>query len=286
MNILILASSDPYSRKRFVEAGKQLGHKVTCATMTDLNFVVTPKRTTITVGTTPLTTFDVVALRRFYPTYISEGLFLAEYATQHHIRLVDRAIATKNFIYNKLYNAWRLAKAGLPVTDATQTMQLKNAQKLLRTSKFPLVLKGIHGSQGRFVYKIENAKKAKQSLTKDVVGMFFFQPFMKIDHEYRVIVIGGHAIGAMEKIAPQNDFRHNIAVGSVGQSATLSRNLLSICEKAAKTLGFEFAGIDLAIVDRKPIILEANRCPAFEGFEKATGIDVASVFINHITKTS
>lgn len=47
----------------------------------------------------------------------------------------------------------------------------------------------------------------------------------------------------------------------------------------------EFAGVDI-LVDKqnKPLIIEVNRSPQFQIFEKKTGIDVAGTLIEYLTE--
>jgi len=282
--MLIVSSPELYEAGRFREEGGKLGHRVDVVPFERLSFIVRPRQTTVLVGKRDLfRSYDTLYLRHFYP-YISEALHLAEWAQRRGLRVIDRRLAEKNFIQSKMYNYWKLAEAGLPVPPGFQVMDLKAARRLLDRRRWPVVAKGIHGSRGRYVFRLDSPRQAERELTKDMVGFFTFQDYLKIAAEYRVMTIGFKAIGAMRKIPPAGDFRHNIAVGAVGIAADLPPKILRLCEKAARLLGQEMAGIDLAIVRGRPCVLEVNRTPGFESFEPATGINVAAAFLRYAAK--
>lgn len=284
MRLLIIADPGVRENHRLVEEGRRAGHLVDLARIEELTFDVGNSACgAILNGRSIFTAYDTLYLRYFYP-YFSEALLLAEWAKKSGLRVIDRALAEGNFVYSKVYDAWRLAEAGLPVPDGFQVMKLKNAEARLQDRRWPVVAKGVHGSQGRYVFQMKNLTQARKSLNKDLVGFFTFQECLPIREEYRGLVIGGKFVGAMKKVRPESDFRHNLAVGAVGERAELPRSLSLICERAARVLNREFAGVDLAIAEGKPYILEVNRRPGFIGFEEATGINVAEIFIKYVAQ--
>ena len=284
MKLLIIADPGVRENQRLAEEGRRSGHVVDLARIEDVAFNVgNSGREAILNGRSICAAYDTLYLRYFYP-YFSEALLLAEWAGKRGLRVIDRSLIEENFVYSKVYDAWRLAEAGVPVPDGFQVMKLKNAEALLKNRRWPVVAKGVHGSQGRYVFQVENLTQARKSLKKDVVGFFTFQECLKIDEEYRVLVIGGKHLGAMRKVRPERDFRHNLAVGAAGVRAELPRALTNLCERAAAELNREFAGVDLAIAGGKPYILEVNRRPGFVGFEEAAGINVAKTFIEYVAK--
>jgi RimK family alpha-L-glutamate ligase len=284
MRLLIIANHELHANRRLVQEGRKAGHRVRVAKMEDLEFVVRGKRRTVRLGGTDvLKAFDVIYLRYFYP-YIPEALLLAEWAVERGLGVVDRVLAERNFVQSKVYDSWKLAEAGLPVPGGVQVMRLGKALAAMKSARWPQVAKGVHGARGRYVFKIKDLAEARRHLKGEMTGFFTFQDYLDIEAEYRVIVIGGRALGAMRKNGPKDDFRHNLSVGAEGEKAELPRRLLRLCERAARLLGREFAGIDLAIAGGKPYILEVNRRPGYEGFEEATGLNVARAFVHYVVR--
>lgn len=282
--MLIIGSPELHESRRLIAEGRALGFRVEAAPIQRLSFVLRPpKRTARLDDRDVFRAFDTLYFRHFYP-YISEALHLAEWADHHGLRVIDRVLVRKNFIQSKMYDYWKLGSAGIPVPSGFQVMSLDAAKRHLGRSRWPLVAKGVHGSRGRYVFKLASPRSARRSLTEDLIGLFTFQDYLEIDAEYRVLTVGFKAIGAMRKIRPPNDFRHNIAVGAVGAAASLSREIAGLCERASRALGREFAGVDLAVCRGRPYVLEVNRMPGFEGFEQATGINAAAAFLNYAAR--
>ncbi|HTK59695.1 MAG TPA: ATP-grasp domain-containing protein, partial [Candidatus Baltobacteraceae bacterium] len=251
--------------------------------MKDLRLVVRERGRGAFVPSGSVFAYDVLYLRHFHP-YISEALLLAEWAEAEGLAVIDRALTEGHHVQSKMYEYWKLSSAGLPVPPSFQVMSLKNAYAALGGSAFPLVAKGVHGSAGRYVFKLEDEASARAALTEDLVGSFAFQDYLELEAEYRVVVIGYRAFGTMRKVGISGDFRRNVALGSDGELAELPPEWLRMCEEAARLLKREFAGVDLAVSGGKPYILEVNRRPGFAGFEKATGLNVAEAFIAYVAQ--
>jgi ribosomal protein S6--L-glutamate ligase len=106
------------------------------------------------------------------------------------------------------------------------------------------------------------------------------QPFLATGHDYRVIVIGGKALGAMKKTAPKGEFLTNVVRGGTATKAELTKELRDLSVKAARLFQADYVGVDI-MYDKKgnPYILEVNRGAQFEGFERSTGINIARQMI-------
>jgi gamma-F420-2:alpha-L-glutamate ligase len=111
------------------------------------------------------------------------------------------------------------------------------------------------------------------------------QEFLPANEDYRLLTIGGKVLPfVISRRPPEGDFRTNFALGADfnAKPAEAFPELVSIAEEASCILRREFAGVDIRHKDGKPMILEVNRRPAFEGFEKSTGYDVAGHFLTYI----
>ncbi len=281
--MLVIGLPELYESRRLRSEGRGLGWRVDVAPFDRLAFEVGAGGRRAFCGRRDLfREYDTLYFRYFHP-YVSEALLLAESAARRGLRVIDRTLASSNFVQSKMYNYWKLSEAGLPVPAGFQVMNLALAKPRLAGARWPLVAKGVHGSKGRYVFRLDSPAAARQ-LNDDLVGFFTFQEYLPAEAEYRVLVIGGRSVGAMLKRQTSDDFRRNIAVGAVGEAATLPRPLSRLCEKAARTLGYEFAGVDLAVTGGRPCIFEVNRSPGFQGFEQATGLNVARLFLNYAAK--
>lgn len=282
MRVLIVNHDELYSSRRFIEEGRNLGHRVDVVPMKDLRIVVrTGERAVYAPAGDLAASYDVLVMRHFHP-HFSEALLVAEAAAAAGLLVIDRALAEGHFVQNKMYEYWKLASAGVPVPATSQAMRLPNALPGLSGAAYPIVAKGVHGSGGRFVFKLDGFADAKRTLTDDVVGSFAFQEYLEVEEEYRVLVIGGRFLAAMRKYGTPGEFRRNVSIGAEGEHADLPAAWIRLCEQAARLLRREFAGVDLAVSGGKPYILEVNRRPGFAGFEKATGVNIARAFIEYV----
>ena len=87
--------------------------------------------------------------------------------------------------------------------------------------------------------------------------------------------MGGRAIGAMLRQSTDGSFKANISRGGVGEPYPLTPEIEWLATEAARVVGLDIAGIDLLFDGDHFRICEANSAPGFEGFEPATGINVA-----------
>ncbi len=149
---------------------------------------------------------------------------------------------------------------------------------------YPLIAKHSYGSMGAGVFLISNHEELVSFMKENGGIPTLFQEFIKSSKgvDYRVIVIGGKAIGAMKRMNP-NDFRSNIALGGTAEVAKLNDRYLKTAEKAASILNLDYCGVDLLIgPNDEPVLCEVNSNAFIKGFEHYTGINVAKRYAEYI----
>jgi ribosomal protein S6--L-glutamate ligase len=85
----------------------------------------------------------------------------------------------------------------------------------------------------------------------------------------------------MRRTARAGDFRSNIHRGGVAEAIALDREYSEAAVKAARVMGLEVAGVDMLEARSGPKIMEVNSSPGFEGLEAATGVDIATLYVQH-----
>ena len=150
--------------------------------------------------------------------------------------------------------------------------------------KFSLI--NVEETQGKGVVLAETKKAASSVLSafRQLKANILVQEFIKEANgkDIRALVIGNEVVGAMERTAPEGDFRANLHLGGDGREVILSDDEKDIAIKAAKTLGLGIAGVDLIKSKRGLLVIEVNSSPGLEGIEAATSSDIASKMINYI----
>ncbi|GIR28266.1 MAG: hypothetical protein CM15mP42_12160 [Methanobacteriota archaeon] len=95
------------------------------------------------------------------------------------------------------------------------------------------------------------------------------------------MVIGDEVVGAMERTAPDGDFRANLHWEVLGKKLFL-RIKKNNCCKSCKKLGLSVAGVDLIRSNRGLLVIEVNSSPGLEGIEATTRKDIAAKIIKYI----
>lgn len=153
---------------------------------------------------------------------------------------------------------------------------------------YPFILKVLEGTQGLGVHLIKNEPTAQNYFDHFANSntLVILQEFIKESsgRDIRVITAGDTIIAAMERIAPQNEFRSNIHRGGAGYNISLSDEEKQMAINALKAVGLKFGGVDIIRSKRGPLILEINSSPGLEGIEKTTNIDIAGEIIKFIEK--
>ena len=136
---------------------------------------------------------------------------------------------------------------------------------------YPFVAKIPRGSaMGRGVYFIENKDALMNYL--QITNVAYIQEYLPIDRDIRVVVIGQRIVHAYWRIAPQDDFRSNVAVGGVVTLDRVPSMALDLALHTAESCGWDDVGIDICQYKGQYYVIEANMKYGKEGFRLA-GID-------------
>ena len=188
---------------------------------------------------------------------------------------------------DKLYAAQVFAQKGI---DTPKTILVKSPvspRLVQREIGFPAVVKIMAGSYGKGVYLVHSRsefqdfiefahgiKSDEAIIVQEYVGS-------RPGEDLRVIVVGGQALGAMHRKSRDGSFKANITRGGEGEAYPLTDDIRDLAVSAADALGLDVAGVDLLFTEDGYTVCECNSAPGFEGFERATGIDVAGAIIDY-----
>ena len=227
-----------------------------------------------------------------FAVYLDKDKYLGRMLEKSGVRLFNRAHAVevcddKLLTYLALENSGlRLARtipAPLCYTKGAKTNEefLKSVAKNLG---FPLVVKKSFGSFGNGVQLVHGMPELQEIAQGLLHEPHFYQEYIadSCGRDMRVIVVGGKALGCMERVAQEGEFRSNIELGGVGRKIKPPQVYLTAAERAANVLGLDYCGVDLLETPNGPVLCEVNSNAFFEGFEQVTGIDVAAAYARYI----
>ncbi|ACV48187.1 MULTISPECIES: RimK family alpha-L-glutamate ligase [Halomicrobium] len=179
---------------------------------------------------------------------------------------------------HKFATTMALAEAGVPVPDALLALSSERLNEGRARFGDRAVYKtaiGTHGG-GTWLVDLDDPVNPQVGLRQA-----FLQEYLDVDdqrnHDLRVYVVDGVVVGAMNRYAPDGDWRTNVALGGDVEDVTddLPPEVADMATTAADVLGLDYAGVDIIEGADGYFVLEVNPTAGFRGLFKATGTSPA-----------
>lgn len=194
---------------------------------------------------------------------------------------------------NKTKQAIRLALDGVPMPRTIvapkvyPNFTIRDSgyyERVLQKLGLPMIIKEARGSFGMNVYLIETEEQFYEK-TEALRGIdYLFQEFIASSRgrDIRVNVVGEQVVAAMYRHS-ETDFRANITNGGKAEIVELTDAQIDIALRAAKSVGADFAGVDLLFgANEEPLVCEVNAAAHIRNIYNVTGINVADAMIAYI----
>jgi len=286
MNIAILSrNKNLYSTNRLYNAGTKRGHRIDVIDYLRCYINIGENQTAIYYNGQKLGRYDAV-LPRIGASQTSYGTAIVRQFEMIGDFVINKSDAIKSS-RDKLRSLQVLAKHGIdmPITGyASHTMDIHDV--IEKVGKTPLIMKLLQGTQGNGMVLAETMKAAESVMNafKQVDADILIQEFIKESSgvDIRAIVVGKKVVAAMQRVAPEGEFRSNVHRGAATKHINLTPEEEEIAIKSTKVLGLSVAGVDLMRSKRGPLVLEVNSSPGLQGIELLTGADVAGEVISFI----
>ena len=287
MKVAILSrNARLYSTRRLVEAARERGHVVRVLDPLRCYMRIGPGSFEMHCGGKRLHGFDAVIPRigtsiTFYGTAVVRQFEKMGAFTPNDADAILRA-------RDKLRALQMLAAEGIDLPTTVFGDNPEDSNDLLAMlGEPPHVLKLNEGAQGQGVLLAEkrSASLGMIEAFRSLYANFIVQEFIREANgvDLRCFVIGERVVAAMQRQAPEGDFRANLHRGGTANPVELSAAEQAVALRATRTLGLGVAGVDLLRSARGPLVLEVNSSPGLEGIEAASGVDVAGAIIDHLT---
>ncbi len=288
MRVAILSRNKKlHSIRRLLEESAKLDVECDVINPVECQLVIDGANSKILIGSTSLPHFDAI-LPRIGASITNYGLAVVRQFEALGTECINssKAIAESR---DKMRSLQVLAEAGLQVPTTVLTRSTRGLKPAVQAVKgMPVVLKVLKGTQGVGVMlvhtpiSLESVLDTLRGLEQDVIIQQFIAE--GAGRDYRVFVIEGEVKAAMMRTAPAGEFRSNIHRGGKAELVKLPKDYERAALKAVRTLGLEVAGVDLIESSSGPMVLEVNSSPGFEGIERATGLNIAGMIIEHLAR--
>ena len=161
--------------------------------------------------------------------------------------------------------AW---KYGLPIPKTYIYYNRENADKFLKKCKYPKIVKKSYGPSnygGYFVHKVDSYKEARKLYDQKKYHPMYFQDFVPMEADIRVMLIGHKPVCAFWRRAPEGEWLTNTSQGGSMDYMDVPKNVLDLAVKVSKAANAEYWACDIAYgKDGKVRILEC--ATAFAAF--------------------
>ncbi|MCR9276800.1 MAG: 30S ribosomal protein S6--L-glutamate ligase [Pseudomonadaceae bacterium] len=288
MNIAILSRNRKlYSTRRLMEAAADRGHKVRVLDHLRCFMDITSDKPSLHYRDEEFDSesFDAV-IPRIGASVTFYGCSVVRQFEMMGVYGVNESVAISRS-RDKLRSLQLLSRKGLGIPATAFAHSPDDVPGLIReVGGAPLVIKLLEGTQGIGVVLAET-RKAAESVIEAFMGLhsnILVQEFIEEakGSDIRCLVVGGKVIAAMQRTAPEGEFRSNLHRGGTAELVRLSAAERATAVAAAKAMGLNVCGVDLLRSSRGPLIMEVNSSPGLEGIEAATGKDVAGMIIGFI----
>lgn len=186
---------------------------------------------------------------------------------------------------DKYYTSTLLEDAGIRTPKTVITERFNEAMKAFEELGGDIVVKPLFGSLGMGMTRISDKDVAYRvfralEMTQSVYYLQEFIPHRQED--IRSFVVGGEVVASMLRTA--KGWKTNISTGGSAKAYTLEDELVKLSLKATRTIGLEYAGVDLLRSERddQTYIVELNSTPGWQGLQTVTERDIAGSIVDFI----
>lgn len=175
---------------------------------------------------------------------------------------------------HKFATATKLAGAGVRVPDALLALSAERLNEGRERFGEAAVYKTAIGTHGGGTWQVDADEQVNPRVG---LRQAFLQEFIDHDAErhsdLRVYVVGDQIVGAMNRYAPEGEWRTNVALGGDVEDATgtMTGEVESMALRAADVVGLDYAGVDVIQGADGWYVLEVNPTAGFRGLFEATG---------------
>lgn len=159
-----------------------------------------------------------------------------------------------------------------------------NAFDEVNIKSFPIIAKKRIGERCKEVFILQTKKEIKKFFHMRNINDYFFEEFVKIKKDIRILLLNHKIIGAVRRRVRFKDNQGYKGIGvKVAERYEVPKEMSKKAIIVSKILGSEFCGIDF-VIDKndKFYLIECNISPWFISAERILGINIAKRLVEFI----
>jgi RimK family alpha-L-glutamate ligase len=285
LRVAVLGSTGGWHARRIERALSARGHSCDFAAVTRMVGRTDPAPG-VRSRESALHEYDVVLVRGVPRGSLEQVIFRVDalhVVGAAGVRAVNSASAIERSVDKFLASAL-LARASVPTPRTVACERAEDAAAAFEELGGDVVVKPLFGSMGFGLARLEDPDVADRVFRALEIerAIYYLQETVEHDgRDVRAMVVGERVIGAIERVG--EGWRTNLAKGGTATAVTLTAEQEELCLRAVAALGADYAGVDLLRAqDGREYVVEVNGIPGWQGFERATGVDVAAAIVGHL----
>ena len=183
-------------------------------------------------------------------------------------RTVDKAMTS--------FLLWRGGVPTPPTWVVESQTQARDVVQRQTAAGGEVVMKPLFGSRGLGLRRVRGVDELPPG--EEYAGVYYLQRFVEPGpdgyRDWRVFVIAGHAVAAMQRRGP--DWINNVALGAACQAVSAAGPLAQMAERACLAVDVDYGGVDIMRGrDDVTQVVEVNGIPAWRGLQSVSEFDIA-----------
>ena len=159
-------------------------------------------------------------------------------------------------------------KYDIPIPQTYIFYDMQKADNFIEETEYPKIIKKSYGPSnygGYFVHKVDSKQEARNLLAQKKYSPAYFQDFVPMEADVRVMLIGHKPVCAFWRRPPEGEWLTNTSQGGSMDYMDVPKELLDLAVEVSKAANAEYWACDIAVgEDGKYRILEC--ATAFAAF--------------------
>jgi RimK family alpha-L-glutamate ligase len=269
--------------KRLKEEAANLGHSLDVFDLGTFRFYIDEEK--IDLNGLEKINSDLVIVRGVFNN-IKPISTVIDTIRNRGIKVFDNNFVKHKYSIDKVSDLLKLALSGISIPKTFYARDFSEYDSAAEKIGFPVVIKSTRAGKGYSVFKIDS----KEDLSVFIDGLknegkeaksYLMQEFVDYEHDLRCLVIG-EDVFCMKRIPSEGEFRANFSLGGSVEPFEISQSDKDLAIKALNSIDMSVGGVDILIgKNGLRYILEVNHTAGFVGMEKATGKNIAKIWLEN-----